>query len=53
MGKNDKAESLPITCFMQFNLEGKIEKLVLASIDTRPLVEAAKKAAAQPASDKQ
>ena len=53
VGKDNKPESLPITCYMQFNGEGKIQKLTLASIDTRPLVEAASKAMPQPAPDKQ
>jgi hypothetical protein len=38
-----KPQSLPITCFMHFNPKGKIEKLVLAGVDTRPLTEAIKK----------
>ena len=51
-GRNRPA-SLPIACYMQFNPKGKIEKLTLTSIDTRPLVEAASKADARTASDKQ
>ena len=38
-----KPQSLPITCYMHFNPKGKIEKLVLAGVDTRPLTEAIKK----------
>jgi hypothetical protein len=51
--KKGKPSSLPIACYMQFNPQGKIEKLTLASIDTRPLIEAANKGEAQPASGKQ
>jgi hypothetical protein len=36
----DNPQSLPIACFMHFNPKGKIEKLVLASVDTRPLLNA-------------
>jgi hypothetical protein len=42
-GANDKAESLPIACHMHFNPKGKIDKLVVASVDTRPLLEAIQK----------
>jgi hypothetical protein len=51
--KSGKPEALPIACYMRFNPQGKIEQLTLASIDTRPLIEAANKGEAQPASGKQ
>jgi hypothetical protein len=38
-----KAQSLPVACHMHFNTSGKIDKLVLAGVDTRPLLEAIRK----------
>jgi len=39
----DNPQSLPITCHIHFNPKGKIEKLVVASVDTRPLLKALQK----------
>ena len=39
----DKPQSLPIACHMHFNAKGKVDKLVVASVDTRPLLEAFRK----------
>ena len=38
-----KPQSLPIAYHMHFNRKGKIEKLVMAGVDTRPLLEAIRK----------
>ena len=39
----DRPQCLPIACHMRFNRNGKIDKLVVAGVDTRPLLEAIRK----------